>query len=142
MAGFVMAALVVGVLAATGHFHGFQASLIPVDWMPYDLEYLDTRDKYSPRDALIWFLLQVNILWGLMNLLPVYPLDGGRIARELLTLNNSRNGTTQSLQLSIGTAALVAVYALVQRDVFMCVMFGLLAYGNFQTLQSYRNMWR
>ena len=31
----------------------------------------------------IWDMLWVNIYWGLVNLLPVYPLDGGQIAREL-----------------------------------------------------------
>ena len=40
-------------------------------------------------NTLIWDLLQVNILWGLVNLLPVYPLDGGQIARELFTLAQS-----------------------------------------------------
>ena len=34
-------------------------------------------------------LLQINILWGLINLLPIYPLDGGRVARELFTLDAS-----------------------------------------------------
>ena len=31
--------------------------------------------------AVVWFLLQVNIFWPLINLLPVPPLDGGQIAR-------------------------------------------------------------
>jgi membrane-associated protease RseP (regulator of RpoE activity) len=77
-----------------------------------------------------------------MNLLPIYPLDGGRIARELFTLNSARGGIIQSLQLSIGVAVLVAVYALVTRDIYLCILFGLLAYGNFQTLQNYRGSWR
>ena len=65
-------------------------------------------------------LLQVNILWGLINLLPIYPLDGGQIARELFTLGNVRNGIIQSLRLSTGAAALVAVYALSQkRDILV-----------------------
>ena len=29
--------------------------------------------------------LLVNIFWGILNLLPVYPLDGGQVARELFT---------------------------------------------------------
>ncbi|HJQ79022.1 MAG TPA: site-2 protease family protein [Lacipirellulaceae bacterium] len=143
LAGFLLAGLVIAVLAVTGHLRGFEASLIPVDWVPFDLRYLQQYEKLSPRDTLIWDLLQVNILWGLMNLLPIYPLDGGRIARELFTLNNARSGIIQSLQLSIGVAALVAVYALAaNRDVYLCILFVLLAYGNFQTLQNYRGSWR
>jgi membrane-associated protease RseP (regulator of RpoE activity) len=80
----------------------------------------------------------VNIIWGLINLLPIYPLDGGQIARELFTLGNPRKGIIQSLQLSTGAAALVAVYALSQREIFLCIMFGILAYGSYQTLGRYR----
>jgi Zn-dependent protease len=87
-------------------------------------------------------LLQVNILWGLINLLPIYPLDGGQIARELFTLGNARNGIIQSLKLSTGAGALVAVYALSQKEIYLCIMFGLLAYGSYQTLQQYQNRWR
>jgi Zn-dependent protease len=141
-AGFLLAAVVVGFLAAFGRFQGFEASLIPIDWVRFDPQYYFERGKSSPRDTLIWDLLQVNILWGIMNLLPVYPLDGGRIARELFTLKNVRSGIVQSLQLSIGAAGLVAIYALVRRDLFLCIMFGFLAYGSFQALQSYRNSWR
>jgi stage IV sporulation protein FB len=141
-AGFLLAGIVVTVLAATGQFRGFEASLIPVDWVPFDLRYLQQYEKFSPRDTLIWDLLQVNILWGILNLLPIYPLDGGRIARELFTLNNARAGIIQSLQLSIGTAVLVAIYALVNQSIYTCIMFGVLAYGNFQTLQNYRGSWR
>jgi Zn-dependent protease len=141
-AGFLLAAAVVGFLAAIGRFRGFEASLIPIDWVHFDLQYLDEYDKWSPRDALIWDLLQVNILWGVMNLLPVYPLDGGRIARELFTLKNARSGIVQSLQLSIGAASLIAIYALLKGDLFLCIMFGFLAYGSFQALQNYRNAWR
>ena len=36
--------------------------------------------------VLVWDLLFVNIFWGLVNLLPVFPLDGGQISRELFQL--------------------------------------------------------
>jgi Zn-dependent protease len=87
-------------------------------------------------------LLQVNIMWGLLNLLPIYPLDGGRVARELFTLRDARSGVIQSLQLSAGTAVLVAAYALLNGKIFMTLMFGFLAYGSFQAWQAYRDRWR
>jgi membrane-associated protease RseP (regulator of RpoE activity) len=87
-------------------------------------------------------LLQVNILWGLLNLLPIYPLDGGQIARELFTLGKPREGIVRSLQISVGTAALVSAYALIAGQFFTCLMFGFLAYGSYQALQSYRSHWR
>lgn len=141
-AGFVLAAGVVGILAALGRVVGFQWSLIPVQWIPFDVDFWRMHNKLTPRDELIWDLLVVNFLWGIVNLLPVYPLDGGHVARELLTLKNPRAGIVQSLQLSVGTAILVAVYALTKSQFYTCILFGLLAYGSFQALQSYRARWR
>jgi len=48
---------------------------------------------------LIQQLLFINVLWGIVNLLPVYPLDGGQIAREVLVAVNPRAGIQQSLML-------------------------------------------
>jgi Zn-dependent protease len=143
VAGFLLAALVVAILAATGHFRGFRWDLMPIDWVPFDIEYWRTNDKPSLRDAAIGDLLWVNIFWGLINLLPIYPLDGGRVARELLTFGHPRRGIVQSLWLSIFAAAAVAVLGvIVLQSIFMAIFFGYLAYANYQTLQAYEQHWR
>jgi Zn-dependent protease len=87
-------------------------------------------------------VLQVNIMWGVMNMLPVYPLDGGQITRELFNIQNPRQGAVSALQLSAGVAVLVAAYALLNQRFYVALLFGYLAYSNFQTLQFYRNNWR
>jgi Zn-dependent protease len=133
-AGFAIAALVIAVLAALGRFEGFVLDLVPVR-IAFD-------SGHYRANVLIWYLLVVNILWGILNLLPVYPLDGGQIARELFTLGNPRSGIVRSLQLSVATAVLVAALALMQTQFFTCVMFAFLAYGSYQALQSYRDSWR
>jgi stage IV sporulation protein FB len=138
-AGFVLAALVVGVLAATGHFRGFVLDFMPIDWQPYDMQYIVENRQFSPRDTLIADLLWVNIFWGLVNLLPIYPLDGGRVARELFTLGHPRHGIIQSLWLSTITSAGVAVLGFVTfGSFFMALFFGYLAYSSYQTLQAYQ----
>lgn len=153
MAGFLFAAvLIVGVRLA-GHSirivlfgNDFVLAVGGLRWALLDrfvLYHAQFTPFISPIiNEALYDLLYVNIMWGLVNLLPVYPLDGGRVARELFTLGNPRSGIVQSLQLSIGTAILVAVYALLQQSIYLCVMFGLLAYGSFQALQAYQNNWR
>jgi Zn-dependent protease len=151
-AGFLLAALVLIVVALSGHVVGLalrnrvsperlDVSSIIVQPMVLLEAYFEPFRSH-PLNVLVAYFLQVNILWGLINLLPIYPLDGGQIARELFTLGSARNGIIQSLQLSAGAAALVAVYALSQKEIYLCIMFGLLAYGSFQTLQQYRSRWR
>ncbi len=143
IAGFLLAALVVVTLAVTGHFRGFVWDLMPINWTPFDLEYWRANGKPSLRDSAIFDLLWVNIFWGLVNLLPIYPLDGGRVSRELLTLAHPRRGITQSLWLSIFAAAAVAALGLlVLQSVFMAIFFAYLAYANYQTLQAYEPHWQ
>jgi membrane-associated protease RseP (regulator of RpoE activity) len=152
LAGFIFAALVIAAVAASGRQIGFglpgrvhpealDVASIMIQPMAFFVAYFEPLRSEAGND-LVGALLQVNILWGLINLLPIYPLDGGQIARELFTLGSPRNGIIQSLKLSTGAAALVAAYALFQNRIFLCIMFGLLAYGSFQTLQQYRQRWR
>lgn len=131
-AGFILAGVIVAILHGFGHLKGFQWSLDPVVWIPF------FPNRYW-TNLFILFMLHVNILWGLVNLLPIYPLDGGRIARELFTLGNLRNGFSLSLQLSMVTAALMAAYGVTKQDWFLALMFGMLAYGSYQALQSHWN---
>ncbi|MGE3244066.1 MAG: site-2 protease family protein [Pirellulales bacterium] len=86
-------------------------------------------------------LLYVNIWWGLVNLLPIYPLDGGRVSRELFTLNQPRQGIIQSLWLSAVVAAAFAVFGLARGSIFTAIMFGYLAYANYQNIQAYDRQW-
>jgi membrane-associated protease RseP (regulator of RpoE activity) len=142
VAGFFFAAFVVSVLVALGRFQGFVLDWIPVRWDWFDPQSFMQTGHASLRDNLVFYLLYVNIMWGLVNLLPVYPLDGGQIARELFTLVNPRAGIIQSLQLSAGVAVLLTAYAILNQSLYIALLFGYLAYSSFQTLQAYRNHWR
>lgn len=105
-----------------------------------------------PREIyrqLIW----INLLWGLVNLLPIIPLDGGQVCREVCGLLRLRNGLETALKISLGTAGLMVVYSLwcmitpvselirilphwmPLGDFYTLLLFGMLAYGNWQQLQ-------
>jgi len=81
----------------------------------------------------------ICVVWGMVNLLPVYPLDGGHIAREILLKINPRQGIRWSLGLSIVAAAGMAGYGLLQwGSWFVALLFGYLAYGSYGALVAYR----
>jgi stage IV sporulation protein FB len=153
MAGFLLAAVVVLAMRLTGHAIGFGLSRNGIDLESLGLERI-LHGEFGPiavyfepvqskvLNVVIWDALQVNILWGLINLLPIYPLDGGRISRELCTLGDPRTGIIRSLQISIAAAALVAVYGVLHQSFYMGLMFGYLAYSSFQTLEAYRRYGR
>ena len=82
-------------------------------------------------------LMLVSAFWAYFNLLPVYPLDGGRIARGLFVLADSRQGVRQSLLLSVLVGIGLAILGLVIGDRMLMYFFLFLTYANAQALQSH-----
>jgi Zn-dependent protease len=76
-------------------------------------------------------LLWVNFGWGIINLLPVPPLDGGHIARGVLGPTRQRI----ALWLGVITAGGVVALALSFRAIFIAFMFGMFGYQCWQALQ-------
>ena len=90
------------------------------------------------------YFFQINLLWPLLNLLPIWPLDGGQIACESLAHFNRREGRRWGHIVSLLTAGLLIVYVLYQarknpddQPMFRVLWFGFFAYLNYQVLQSY-----
>lgn len=135
-AGFLFIAFVMAAVQASGHtvqlFPDPDASNLLPPWAAFEI-----FDSFNVN-VLVFYLWQINILWGLLNLLPIYPLDGGQIMRELCLNSNRSRGIEQSLWISIVVSAGVAILAILQfRDLFLALMFGYLAYTNYATLQSF-----
>jgi Zn-dependent protease len=93
-------------------------------------------------------LIWINLAWGLLNLLPIWPLDGGQISRDFLGWLSPHNGFRAAYWLSVIVAGLLAVHALIPEpvvpflpahDMFAALLFGSLAFNSFQSLQADRN---
>lgn len=133
VAGFLLATLVIIVVSLSG-------GSVMTNWLfgviPLPLTALV---PFGGRIAnlLVTLLLWVNIFWGLINLLPVFPLDGGNVARNILIQYDPRDGVRKSLWLSVITGGLVAVAGLVLlNSVYMAILFGILAYQSYQFIQG------
>jgi stage IV sporulation protein FB len=131
-AGFLLVAVILGVLSAAGyrdkiHFEQF-FGLVPQ---------LENLGNFRVT-VLLDFLFLISMLWGFFNLLPIYPLDGGQIARELWLYFYPRQGIPQSLMLSIVTASLVAFYQIFYvKSLFNGMLFCFFAYESYQILRAY-----
>ena len=83
----------------------------------------------------IIMMLWVNVFWGLINLLPVYPLDGGQVARNVLIQYDPIDGARKSLWLSTISGAVIALAAfLILNSIYMAFLFALLAFQSYQAL--------
>jgi membrane-associated protease RseP (regulator of RpoE activity) len=79
----------------------------------------------------------VNVFWGVINLMPVYPLDGGNVTRYALLKADPWNGIRRSLWISVIAGAILAAVGLILfRSLFMALLFGFLAFQSYQSLQS------
>lgn len=130
-AGFLLAGLTLAVGVALGGKIIFTTILgvipFPVVLMPYG----------SILTDIFITMLWVNVFWGIINLLPVYPLDGGHVSRYILTQHDPMSGLRTSLWVSVITGGILAVVGMVfLGSIYMAFLFGLLAFQSFQMLQS------
>lgn len=75
-------------------------------------------------------LVWVNLGWSLLNLVPIFPLDGGQIARALLRRSTTERPTRRSHEISVGVAAVAAVVALLVGQPYIAAGFVALAAYN------------
>jgi stage IV sporulation protein FB len=108
--------------------------------------------------AVSWLYIQlvfVNLWWGLVNLLPVWPLDGGQVCEEVCTAVRPRNGRRVALQISVTVAGAFCLYSLLcmvndrqggfdwidaiptefHGSMWTAILFGMLAAQSYQALQ-------
>jgi stage IV sporulation protein FB len=128
-----LALAIVLVLKLTGYGMRFE-----IPFLQYVISLREGRPIDSvPLEIVLFFLMLTSVFWSLLNLLPVYPLDGGQIARNVFSLFHPAAGIQYSLILSVVTGATVAMYGFAQQQLFLAIMFALLAFSSFQVLQAY-----
>jgi stage IV sporulation protein FB len=76
--------------------------------------------------------LYVNLVWGLVNLLPVLPLDGGRVCQGVCNSISRYRGDDYARKTSIAVGGLVAVYFLVHQQTYPGILFLSLTVSNLQ----------
>ncbi len=72
----------------------------------------------------------ISLFWGALNLLPIIPMDGGRISEAFMGPSRERLADSISLVL----ACALAVYMLSIGAVFAALFFGMLGWNNWQRL--------
>ncbi len=114
--------------------------IVPSIWF----ENLQVPTQLGILNFLYW-MERINLVWGLVNLIPVLPLDGGRIAEALLIRFRPWDGPRLAVTLSVVVAIVAAVGFYLNRErsgfgTYPAFFFGLLAFMNIQSLQT-RGPW-
>ena len=118
---------------------GYRVSLMP--WPFSNLEILSNGlnefDGVMPF-SLVNFYVWPSVAWALLNLVPVLPLDGGRIAKSIIEMNGGSFAT--ALWVSVISATLLALYGFKSDQMFIGIFFASLAINNYQAINP-GNSW-
>ena len=147
-AGFLLCALTVVVFwALVG-----PSPLDQAQWIAYNLGLSQSRGDFAEKFRMVLdpesakgkfaydtysFLVQINLFWGFVNLLPVWPLDGGQVTQVLLTMYDRARGQRWGHIVSLLVAGGVAlVWYAVTQSLPLTIFFGYFALVNYQVLQT------
>lgn len=78
--------------------------------------------------------LTVNFVWGFLNLLPILPLDGGRIFEAIMSNKNP----VIVPRVGFILAVMIAVLALLTTRIWATIIFALIAMENWKMIQARR----
>jgi Zn-dependent protease len=137
------------VVCAAGPLAGFV--LFGLAWLAD--RFLHSEETSPLMMAAIHDLFWINLFWGVLNLLPIWPLDGGQISAEVCEVLMPRKGIQVALIVSMVTAGLLIINVLITtsthhspipyldglRGAWPILLFALLAYNNYLTYQAESN---
>jgi membrane-associated protease RseP (regulator of RpoE activity) len=87
-------------------------------------------------DTIFIDLVWINLIWGIVNLFPIWPLDGGQMTGVVLSMINRRNGMRWAHVVALLTAGIFALLAFQRGSLFLGIFFAYFALINYQVLQS------
>jgi stage IV sporulation protein FB len=139
--GFILAALVVFGFKYLG---GYPVGIFEESWRDVVPTVLIVDHNYL--HYFVNEVLYICVMWGLVNLLPLYPLDGGQIAQQVFYLNNPQDAMRPTLILAVIVGGLLTAYFVMQaidqhsgmhfQGWYLPIFFGWLTYSNYTMLQS------
>lgn len=133
---------------------GVQLVLYGVMWWLTNYVVQDRILDWPRHLAMAWgMLLFINLIWALFNLLPVWPLDGGMVCRELCESLSPQSGLRWSLVISMAAAVILAGNSLLAMNnqphipylpaggMYTILLFAMLAFESYQLLQVHTSPW-
>lgn len=98
--------------------------------------------QFGPYSGMTRFvidnLIRVNVLWGLINWVPIRPLDGGHLIQALLEKVAPQRAVTIARVVFTVTAGLALAWAISTRRIFIAVLAGWMLLAELNTGQPRR----
>jgi Zn-dependent protease len=118
-------------ISLAGPFAGFLFALVV-----FGAELAGLRPTHPLLLRAVELLFVVNIGWGIFNLVPMLPLDGGNVLRAILVGIAKEKGDRIARIVSIVIAAAIALFAVRQGQWWILYLGVLFAFRNVQALKE------
>ena len=135
----ILAALVVLACAAMTQTKIVSLEFFPNLFFPVPAEWMLGLGSLSPtrlfESYFVYGFFYSAYVWGLINLVPIFPLDGGQIMVALLGRNDRALGLKRGLPASICFAILIGIVFVMNHSTFSALFFFWLALNNYHALR-------
>lgn len=119
-----------GPLASFGIFFG-------AIWMYAGIPIMRRDPMLAAFLPLLW---QANAWWGIFNLIPVSPLDGGHVVRNFFRMFLSeRTAFAIAVWIGIVAGAAIVIYGVMQKLVLLSILLAWYVWMNYQQWREYRD---
>jgi len=123
-------------ISAAGPISSFALAFFML-WLYRNVAYVH-QDKML--EAFVPHMYSANLWWGIFNLFPITPLDGGRALRNLLRIFLKENTAfVIAVWIAIVFGAAVAIFALFRQAYMLAAIIGWFTFNNFQQWEDYRH---
>jgi stage IV sporulation protein FB len=102
------------------------------------LGFFSEEDGSIPK--LLRLFADVNYFWTILNLLPVYPLDGGQLMKIVMEFFWGAKALRVATLFSIFFGSVICLLALYIQDFFLAFVFLLLSFEALQTFRSSKDL--
>jgi stage IV sporulation protein FB len=117
-----------------GPVFGFSLFLLGFFTLPY------IKDEKSLFYFALHILMLVNLLWTLLNLVPVIPLDGGHLLRITMEKFFGFKGVKGVHWISFVLAVLLTMLSFAFGQLFIGILFFMLAFSSYRLLKNVNQM--
>lgn len=107
--------------------------------LPYYLLKMGTFEHLPYVNYGLYVMMRLNIMWCLLNLIPIAPLDGGYLIRFLLERKFGAKGVRASIIIGLISAAIAAPILFIQGFTFFGTLVLIFGLQNFQILRKSRS---
>jgi Zn-dependent protease len=130
------------IVSLAGPFAGFGVGVVVLTLVRFGVIHADFRELLDKlvhlrADGVLSTILYVNVGWGVFNLLPMLPLDGGNVLNQTLHAAAGVRGERIARIVSVVVAGLFVPAALVAGSLWIALLMTLFLIANWRGLQDF-----